>query len=416
MERVEKLKQKWEETFQEKTVIQKESYEAIRSGEDIVAISPTGTGKTLAYVIPLLEKLQPNNELQLLVVVPSQELAQQVSYVMTEWAAIIGVSVQTITGGANVKRQLENLIKKPEIIIGTPGRLVELSSYKKLKLHQVKAIVLDEADHLLKPETLQLTRDLIKKCPSKRQFICFSATQNEQLLSLSTWFNVQARVIDVTKESLHSAENTTHAYIVTPVRKREDMLRRLAHVPDMRALVFVHSIAEADVLSKKLSYQHIQTAVLHSEMNKVDRQKALNDFKIGKYTFLLTTDVAARGLDIENLPAVIHYALPETKEMYIHRSGRTGRMGKQGLVLSLVNEREHRELKKLVPEEKSLIPLYAFQGELVDALPEKAMNTPIRKQNKRVEESTPSKKKVKNKKKHQKNKGKPKKSKTNRSI
>ena len=175
------IQNKWNEKgFKALTPIQEATKELIQNGEDVVAVSPTGTGKTLAYLLPLLEKIEVNHELQVVILVPSQELAQQIGEVIREWK-LPELTMLVLAGGANVKRQIENLKKKPELVVGTPGRLTELANQKKLKLHKVQVLVLDEADYLLAQEHLEQTRSFIKKCPSQRQMICFSATKNEIL-------------------------------------------------------------------------------------------------------------------------------------------------------------------------------------------------------------------------------------------
>ncbi|MBS4750015.1 DEAD/DEAH box helicase [Granulicatella sp. zg-ZJ] len=330
--------------FERLTPIQEKCFETIKNGEDIVAVSPTGTGKTLAYILPFLDKLEKNETLQLLVLAPSQELAQQIGSVCREW---LDVTVQVITGGANVKRQIEQLKKKPEVIVGTPGRLHELMSQtKKIKCHQLKSIVLDEADYLLKEEHLHTVRDIVKRAPSQRQLLFFSATSNDTLEHISKWFNTQANFINVA----HQTSNVTHGFIRVEERKRSDILRKLAYVNKMRGLVFVQNVGSLALLYEKMMFENIKVGVLHSDTHHIERKKMLDAFKEGNVTFLLTTDVASRGLDITDLPYVIQYDLPREKDIYLHRAGRTGRMGKSGCVISFVSTKQEIEYKKIVPK------------------------------------------------------------------
>ncbi|MGY3724441.1 Superfamily II DNA and RNA helicase [Granulicatella balaenopterae] len=371
----EALQQLWDSNnFEKETLIQEKTMDIIKDGKDVIGISPTGTGKTVAYLLPLIDKMEANKQLQTVVLAPSQELARQIGEVARVWCKAKGLTVQVITGGVNQKRQLEQLKKKPEMVIGTVGRLVELSKVRKLKLHQVTALVLDEADYLLKPDQIGMTRDFVKKCPSQRQMVFFSATSNETLLEAEKWFNVKPEMIDVRQEKEAVNANVTHGYIITPTRKRDEQLRRLAQLEGMQALVFVRSIADVAILAEKMIYRHIPVAVLSSDTNKLDRQKAMKQLRSGEVRYLIATEVAARGLDVEDLPAVIHYDVSETTESYTHKSGRTGRMGKNGLVLSLVNERELRNLKHIVPETVTLEELFVYGGELVTSLPEKQRN------------------------------------------
>lgn len=398
---LETLQKKWNDKgFKEATAIQERVYDAIKNGEDIVAISPTGTGKTLAYVLPLLELVSPNHELQTLVVAPSQELAQQIGEVIREWKPS-ELTMIVLAGGANIKRQLKNLKKKPEIVVGTPGRLMELSQSRKLKLHQLQTIVLDEADYLLQPEHLHQTRELIKKAPSQRQVLCFSATKNDTLSHLSQWLNVAPTMLEVTHVETTQA-TVQHAYVETPVRKKDELLRKFANMQQFQALVFVNSLANAGILAEKLAYHHIPCALLTSDAHQSERKAAIQAFKKGEVPLLLTTDVASRGLDVEDLPVVIHYDLPESAEVYTHRSGRTGRMGKAGLVLSFVTEKEVRTLKKLVPQGTTLEAYQIHASELKQA--EKKDKSVPNRPTKRSKAPTPMKR-PKSKQKKTKNKG-----------
>ena len=355
------IQNKWNEKgFKDLTPIQEATKELIQNGEDVVAVSPTGTGKTLAYLLPLLEKIEINHELQAIILVPSQELAQQIGEVIREWN-LPELTMLVLAGGANVKRQIENLKKKPELVVGTPGRLTELANQRKLKLHQVQTLVLDEADYLLAQEHLEQTRSFIKKCPSQRQMICFSATKNEILESIHQWINMTPKWVENEQKM---TGNVKHVYIESPVRKKDELLRKFANMKEYQALVFVNSLANAGILAEKLQYHNIPCALLTSQENQINRKAAIQAFKKGEVPILLTTDVAARGLDIEDLPVVIHYDLPENKEVYTHRSGRTGRMGKDGLVISFVTEKEVRDLKKLIPDDAKLEAFQVHSSQL----------------------------------------------------
>lgn len=337
--------EKWRtKGFDKPTAIQEQSYDVLSKGNDVVAVSPTGTGKTLAYVLPIIERLEKNNTLQLVVLAPSQELAQQIAQVVREWSELL---VVTITGGANLKRQIENLKKKPEIIVATPGRLREIiMQSKKIKWHTVEAIVLDEADQLLKDETIGAVRDIVKKAPSQRQLVFVSATSSDKLENVSQWFNTNPTYINVE----NATQDVQHIYFEVQERKRAELLRKLAQVDNMKAMVFVQNIANLALLYEKMVYENIPVALLNSEQHHIKRQQAMQAFKNNEVTYLLTTDITARGMDIENLPYVINYDLPREKEIYTHRSGRTGRMGKEGAVISFVEVQKRKEYFGLLPE------------------------------------------------------------------
>lgn len=362
-------------SFQLPTPIQENVYKPLSEGKDVVGLSPTGTGKTLAYAIPLLQKTDANKELQVVVLAPSQELAHQVGRVLAEWGSLKDLSVQVIIGGANVSRQIEKLKEKPEIVVGTPGRLMELANQKKLKLHNVKTVVLDEADYLMKQEHLSSLRELVKKMPGARQMAFFSATNSENLKDIEKWFNTKPLWFDTTSDGQFT-DQTVHGYIEAPNRKRAEMLRRLGHLEGMQALVFVNATQELDYLAQKLQFEGINVRMLHSEYGKAQRKSALEEFSKGNATFLLTTDVSARGIDIPDLPYVIHYDIPLSKEAYLHRSGRTGRMGKKGVVLSLVTDRAIRDVKHFAPHPDEVKEFFIYGGELVDTLPKREETKP----------------------------------------
>lgn len=398
--------------FQLPTPIQEHAYEPLKQGKDVVGLSPTGTGKTLAYALPLLERVQPEEGLQLLVLTPSQELGVQVGRVIEEWGALKNLKAQTIIGGANVNRQIDKLKEKPEVVVGTPGRLLELANNRKLKLHQVKAIVLDEADYLLQEEHLNDLREFVKKLPGQRQMAFFSATSSNELAEVSKWFNVDPIVLDASKED-GLQDRTEHGWIKVENRRRAEALRRLAHLPKMQALVFVNAVQELDYLAEKMAFEGVAAAVLHSDYGTSQRKNAIEAFRNGKAVFLLTTDLSARGIDIVDLPYVIHYDLPLSREVYLHRAGRTGRMGKEGRVLSLINERSLRDLKKLSPRPDELKEWYLYGGKLVEELPEKEEQEittpePVKKVRKSASAPAPQpvkKAKKKNRARDQKNKG-----------
>lgn len=410
----------WEKLgYQEPSVIQEKAYEPMKDGADVVGISPTGTGKTVAYTLPILAKTIVKGGLQTVIITPSQELAVQVAAVVKEWAKEVGITVQPLIGGASIKRQLEKLKQKPEIVVGTAGRILEISEMKKLKLHQVATVILDEADQLLQQDQLATVRKVVAKIPNKPQLAFFSATSNELMQDLPKWFNVEPLWLDVTAEDT-SAGKVLHAYIETPNRKRTEMLKRLTQISDFRALVFINNVANLVTVAEKLSFEGVSVAVLHGEKYKTERQHALQQFRNGKVKLLLTTDVASRGLDIQGLPYVIQYDLPVAKESYVHRSGRTARMGQAGTVLTLVNERDLRDFKKVIaPLELELTRLYLFGGELMNERPETITDevttkttekSKVKAKEKNTEQLKPSTKpaaivKKKHKKKDQKNKG-----------
>lgn len=378
------LQDKWQSAgFGQATDIQTETFQPMYDAQSVIASAPTGSGKTLAYLLPVLSRMvaereasqgQYNGGLKLIVLVPSQELASQVGDVVQAWARAVDFKAMKIIGGANVKRQIEKIRERPDIIVGTSGRMIELIDQRKLKVHEVDTIIIDEADALLDEEHIGQTKQLVKKLPGRAQVALFSATVPDTLAGLASDLLAEP-VTELAAEKIGTAfeKQRQDGYINVPVRKRDDMLRRLAQVEGMRALVFVRTVAEIEQLQQKLQFNHIQTAYLHSKMAAQNRQQAIAKFTKGEYTYLFTTDVAARGLDIEDLPLVIQYDLPATPEQYTHRAGRTGRMGKDGVVLTFVNDRSLRDLKKQVGDIQ-LTAFYTYGGQLTDQVPSASQN------------------------------------------
>lgn len=341
------IKENWETSgFTKPTDVQEQTAELIMEGKDVIAESPTGTGKTLAYALPVLERIQPEQKhAQAVILAPSRELVMQIFQVIQDWKSGSELRTASIIGGANVKKQVEKLKKHPHIIVGTPGRVSELIKMKKLKMHEVKTIVLDEADQLILPEHRETMKQIIKTTLKDRQLLCFSATLKQETEQVLREMTQEPEVLKV-ERSQHDAGKVKHQYLVCDQRDKVKLLQKLSRLQGMQALVFVRDIGNLSVYAEKLAYHHVDLGILHSEAKKMERAKILAAFENGEFPLLLATDIAARGLDIENLPYVIHADIPD-EDGYIHRSGRTGRAGKEGTVFSLVTPMEESKLKKM---------------------------------------------------------------------
>ncbi|AKL83541.1 DEAD/DEAH box helicase [Bacillus atrophaeus] len=341
------IKENWETSgFTKPTAVQEQTAELIMEGKDVIAESPTGTGKTLAYALPVLERIQPEQKhAQAVILAPSRELVMQIFQVIQDWKSGSELRAASIIGGANVKKQVEKLKKHPHIIVGTPGRVSELIKMKKLKMHEVKTIVLDEADQLILPEHRETMKQIIKTTLKDRQLLCFSATLKQETEQVLREMTQEPEVLKV-ERSQHDAGKVKHQYLVCDQRDKVKLLQKLSRLQGMQALVFVRDIGNLSVYAEKLAYHHVDLGILHSEAKKMERAKILAAFENGEFPLLLATDIAARGLDIENLPYVIHADIPD-EDGYIHRSGRTGRAGKEGKVISLVTPMEESKLKKM---------------------------------------------------------------------
>lgn len=347
--------------YTEPTAIQAAVYEPLVGDQNVLGLAPTGSGKTVAFTLPALANLMPGEGTQLIVLEPSQELAIQTSRVMRDWAKLLDLKVVALTGGANVKRQTERLKKRPEVVVGTPGRVLNLVTDRKLKLHLVSLLIVDEADDLLTGDTLDTVRSIAQDMPADVQLGFFSATDTPILHELEQWFGQAVNRIDVRQED-QTQGVVRHGLLQVGMGKRDQMLKRMLAMPNFRALVFFKQANTLRQTATRFYHEHMSAASLTSDLRQVQREKALQDFRLGRTRLLLTTDVAARGLDIPKLPAVINYDLPTSVNEYVHRVGRTGRMGEPGQVISLGDDHDLRDLKKLLKDtDYDLVPLY-FSG------------------------------------------------------
>ena len=360
----EEFKKKWK--FEQEMPIQTKMIPEMLAGKDIVAESPTGSGKTLAYVLPLLQLVDgEKKQTQVLIMTPSQELSMQIVNVIREWVEGTSITVTQLIGGANMQRQIERLKKKPTIVVGTPGRLAELVKSKKLKMYDIRQIILDEGDQLLAREHRVIVKNLIEAANPDRQVTVVSATITEEIEIVANKFMIDPIRIQVTAEEMPKSGKVIHSFVKTEVRDKTDLLRGLSHLKGIRALAFINNVDQLRMKEMKLQYNEAPITVLHSDMTKFERQQTLENFRKGATRVLIATDLAARGLDIEGLTHVIHVDVPHTIEQYLHRSGRTGRAGNDGEVLTLLSYPEERDYRKLTKGIKTVQKIW-YRGQLME--------------------------------------------------
>ena len=333
------------------TEIQAALIPAAYAGENLIGEAPTGTGKTLAYFLPLLARIDPAvRTAQALILAPTHELAMQIAAVARDLiqAAGLSVGVQALIGGANIKRQIEALKKKPALIVGSAPRVQELHRLGKLKLMGVKVLVLDEFDRLLGKQHLDDVRALIRLLPPERQALLFSATAGVAAVRMAEEL-FAPRLIRV--ESAN--ETYENYYDIVSFRDKIKAVQKLTRrLPIRRGLVFVGRSFDAAHALEKLRYEGIKAVALLGQERRDQRRAALDAIRAGRAEILISTDLAARGLDIEDVDYVIHIDLPEDVRTYRHRAGRTARAGKAGAVISLVDAKEVDKLKALAARMK----------------------------------------------------------------
>jgi superfamily II DNA/RNA helicase len=356
-----------ERNFKQLTAIQEAVQKPLEEDKTVFGIAPTGSGKTLAFTWPLLPKVMKGQGTQILVLEPSQELALQTTRVMREWAALLGLKVHSATGGANLRRQTERLKKeRPEVVVGTPGRILHLLDTRDLKLNNLATLVIDEADDLLRDDTQAVVEDIERATPLDTQLAFFSATQSTTLEQLDVLFGRDLVKIDVRAQD-HSRGPVKHGLVVArTMSDKAVMLERLSQTKNFRALVFFTSIKTLHYTASRLRHDGISSATLGGWQRQTERETVMRQFRKHQVKLLLTTDVAARGLDIPKLPAVVNFELPNTADGYVHRTGRTGRQGEPGLVVNLGDDHDFRDLKKLLADtDYQLEPMTIDKRQLV---------------------------------------------------
>lgn len=341
--------------IKEPTNVQNEVIPVIESGKSVVFQSETGTGKTYAYLLPLINKIEADEDtvkLRLLICAPTFELASQINLAAKK---ITDRKTALMIGGAPLKRQFETLKEKPQIVIGTAARLVELIRLKKLKVQDLYCAVFDECDRLLKKESFEDTDNLRNCLPKECQIIGCSATINKP----SRIFFVDAQNIKMEDEFILS-KKIEHWAIYAELREKIDFLRKfLAAENPGKALIFTSRSDQVENIYKKLTYKHINCAALYAKADKQERKSAIDRFRSGKCKILITSDLGARGLDIPDITHIIQMDVPEDDDFFIHRAGRTARAGKNGINVVIGDEIELRRYAAL--EKKFGLTVYPKQ-------------------------------------------------------
>lgn len=334
------------------TPIQVKAIPLILRGRDILGAAQTGTGKTGAYALPILQMMgnaNPNelSRVKMLVLVPTRELSEQITLAIRSFALKSNLRILNISGGVNMTKQIASLEKGADIIIATPGRLLELNKQGHIPLSKVQYLVLDEADTILDMGFIREVEQIIDLLPPKRQTVLFSATMTGSVKKLSEKILNKPMLVEI--ENLSPADLTIRQ-IVHPVEKEQksELLSYLIGSNNYpQVLVFTRTKTAADEVSDYLRASGLECATIHGDKKHGARDRALNEFREGKVKILVATDIAARGLDIEDLGVVINYDIPHIASDYIHRIGRTGRAGKEGIAITLLSTLEHISWKKI---------------------------------------------------------------------
>ncbi len=332
--------------FEEPTPIQERTIPLAMDGQDIIGQAQTGTGKTAAFGIPMIEKLERDSgKIGGLVVTPTRELAMQVAEEINRISQFKGLRALPIYGGQDIERQIRALKNRPQIIVGTPGRLMDHMRRKTIRLQQVDMVVLDEADEMLNMGFIEDIETILQDVPEERQTLLFSATMPKPIQDLAQRFMRNPEFISIKSKEVTVA-NTEQIYIEVQEKQKFDVLCRMLDIqsPEL-AIVFGRTKRRVDELYEALNKRGYSAEGIHGDLNQTKRDSVLRRFRGGVIEILVATDVAARGLDISGVTHVYNFDIPQDPEGYVHRVGRTGRAGKAGIATTLVTPRELGQLR-----------------------------------------------------------------------
>ncbi|TKG96380.1 DEAD/DEAH box helicase [Puteibacter caeruleilacunae] len=336
--------------FEEPTPIQEKTIPAIiSSSNDIIALAQTGTGKTAAFGLPIIHKSDvESKKVQTLVLCPTRELCIQITKDLQNYSKYVpGFRVISVYGGANIEPQIRALKSGGQIVVGTPGRVVDLINRRALKISNIQWLVFDEADEMLNMGFKDDLDTILAETPEEKQTLLFSATMPKGIIDISQKYMENATEISVGKRN-QGAENVTHEYYMVRARDRYNALKRIADLnPNIYGIIFCRTRMETKEVADKLIGDGYNADALHGDLSQAQRDSVMNKFRQKHLQLLVATDVAARGLDVNDLTHVINYNLPDDTEVYVHRSGRTGRAGKSGISMAIVHSRETRKVRDI---------------------------------------------------------------------
>ena len=335
--------------FEETSPIQTQAIPAVLEGIDVIGQAQTGTGKTAAYSIPMLQKINPDvKKPQAIVLCPTRELAVQVAEEIRKLAKYMSdIKVLPVYGGQEIVRQIKSLKAGVQIIVGTPGRVMDHMRRKTVKFDSVSMVILDEADEMLDMGFREDMETILTETPEERQTVLFSATMPKPIMEIARKFQKDAKIIKVVRKEL-TVSNIDQFYYEVRSKNKTEILSRLIDIYNPKlSVVFCNTKRQVDELISELKGRGYFADGIHGDMKQQQRDRVMDDFRSGKTEILIATDVAARGIDVDGVDIVFNYDLPQDEEYYVHRIGRTGRAGKSGLALSFISGREVYKLKDI---------------------------------------------------------------------
>ena len=334
--------------FSEPTPIQEQAIPLLLDGRDVVGQAQTGTGKTIAFGAPVVESCDPElGAVQAIILTPTRELAQQLGAVLDFLARARGLEATVLMGGRRLTDDFANLERRPQIVVGTPGRIIDHLERRTLQLNQVRIAVLDEADRMLDIGFEPDMRRILRRCPQDRQTALFSATIPTPIKTLIHRYMYEPEQIQIAPE-VATAEGINQRYYEVADRDKLRAIEELLPELSGRTLVFCNMKVTVDRLVRRLADQGLNADAIHGDRDQRKRDRVMEQFRSGQLQYLIATDVAARGLDIPDVQHVVNYDLPQTAEDYVHRVGRTGRAGREGSAISFVGEWDFDQLERIL--------------------------------------------------------------------
>ena len=351
------------------TPIQEQAIPIVMSGRDIFGCAQTGTGKTAAFALPILDRLNAEGPSKggprVLILAPTRELAIQINESFGTYGRGMRIRSVVLLGGVSIRPQIDQIRRGVDVVIATPGRLLDVIDHRALRLDYVHTFVLDEADRMLDMGFMPSIKQVVKLIPTQRQTLFFSATLPPEIRSLAHTILTNPVHVSVTPENPTTAMVDQRLYFVEKDRKRGLLAHLLREHLEGSVLVFTRTKRGADRVCKDLETAGDKVAAIHGDKSQMARQRALSDFKTGRMRVLVATDIAARGIDISELPTVVNYDIPDSPETYVHRIGRTGRAGNSGVALTLATPEDRgqlRDIEKLIKMRIPAVRDHPFEG------------------------------------------------------
>lgn len=342
--------------------VQKAAIPLVLEGHDLIAQAQTGTGKTAAFAIPILNMLKNNADIEALVITPTRELAMQISDEVFKLGKYLRTKTICVYGGQSIKRQIELLAKKPKVMVATPGRLLDHLQNDRIKKFNPRIVILDESDEMLDMGFLESIEEIFRFIPSERQTLLFSATMPPPIKALANKILHNPKNVKITTANVTNTDIEQKYYIINEDERDNAITRLIDATTPSKSIIFVRMKKEADKLANFLLEKGYKAVALHGDMEQRERVVAMRAFKENRAEILVATDVASRGLDITDVSHVFNYHMPLNPESYVHRIGRTGRAGKKGVAITLVTPLEFRDLKRIKEQIKTSLELFELES------------------------------------------------------